>query len=43
MTTTARTNTTIQSIIVGNVVDAARFTAELAALIAAGAALLLWL
>ena len=35
--------TTIQSIIVSNVVDAARFIAELAALAAAGAALLIWL
>lgn len=34
--------TTIQSIIVGNVVDAVRFTAELAALVAAGAALFVW-
>lgn len=40
---THRTNTTVQSIIVNELGDAIRFTAELAALVAAGWALLLWL
>ena len=40
---TTRHHTTVQSIIVSNVVDALRFTAELAALAAAGAALFIWL
>lgn len=39
---TYRTDTTIQSIIVDAIGDALRFTAELAALVAAGGALLLW-
>lgn len=40
---TTRTNTTVQSIIVNELGDALRFTAELAALAAAGAALFIWL
>lgn len=40
---TTRAPTTVQSIIVNELGDVLRFTAELAALAAAGAALLLWL
>lgn len=39
---TNRTHTTVQSIIVNELGDALRFTAELAALAAAGAALFMW-
>jgi len=40
---TTSTHTTVQSIIVNELGDAMRFAAELAALVAAGAALFLWL
>lgn len=40
---THRTHTTVQSIIVDAIGDAIRFTAELAALVAAGWALFVWL
>jgi hypothetical protein len=35
-------HTTVQSIIVNEIVDALRFAAELAALVAAGGALFVW-
>lgn len=42
LTTRNSAPTTVQSIIVGELACALRFTAELAALAAAGAALLIW-